>query len=565
MPNVRIMSWNVEKFGADKAAMEGGRSPMCEFVAEVVRTRAVDLLGLMELVGGNGFAVAQRIADLYLNTVAAPVGPPDPKRPNLDGRGNNWDRVVSPRQDGGTQEEYAYIWNAPTYDFNADESKAGGAFWLPGVISQRNFQNITAGLGYSADDWENFFISIEAQELIKKILFVNKGRSRCETTTYRVDPARWSELNDGQGADVVENHGMPKGGLSPAALNAVGNVIWLTDILRFPNTGDRSPYLGWFRCWNSTLLVGMLHAPGPQDQNRFEGINNMNLWQALRDAPNALIMGDFNINAPAETKSSKLEYRVNDANATDTGKLVFSSKPPRFARVFAPLTAALHAPIADNQNPAQNEGLGMTRQLNNVGTTVVATVLPPDATARQAMASTYDNFFYRAAAAAADNPMTVSQAAAVCDLLTDITSPGPGLQAPQPNLALLAMQVFRLWGGADRVRRQIAEMRGGKPLLRAQAKLRAATTSAARATATANANPLSQAAQTRMIQQNAALAAAQTAVNNLTTQADLLENTYLPLFDNAAFVVSNSIGCSAFIFSRAISDHLPILIGLQTP
>ena len=92
---IRVLSWNVESLGDTKAVQPGTQpataSELINFINLVVRHQSAHVVGIMELKGGVGGQVRDRI--LAKDNNARP-GPPF---------AYTWRARLSSRQDGGTR------------------------------------------------------------------------------------------------------------------------------------------------------------------------------------------------------------------------------------------------------------------------------------------------------------------------------------------------------------------------------------------------------------------------------------------------------------------------------
>jgi hypothetical protein len=401
------MSWNIQKFGLSTLAKNHsvlgyGSSKLLKFVASVIDSYNVDIVGIMEIVGGAGDILAIWL-EVELNNCR-------PANPTYE-----WHAIASARQKGGTHEEYLFLWKQeagriqpytenpfPTISINHQ------SFFLYGVLNDWNFDFIfEANLPqpYTAAQKVQFWDALES----------NGYRS----DNFRVPINKWHSLQQAQ-AKAQTNVAMSK---APSSLNGqqlknIQQILLHTKPVCFPKPGNRSPFISDFMIGvTKRLRIALLHAPNPSDPDKYDAINNLALINDLQDTNvNRLLMGDFN----------------TDDGDTRTGwRMDFAQDPNNTAQYsFTYLVPRQHDPVFTRVTGAP---LNMAKQMNNQNTTLTSICLGTNATHGDTLTtSNYDNFYFGSKAANPDQ-ITVSKTPnshpQVVDLISQINGGTLGIDA----------------------------------------------------------------------------------------------------------------------------------------
>lgn len=363
-----VMSWNVESLGASKlATLNGaGRPEIISTLATVIDRSQAQVFGLMEIKGGQGMNIAQQLVAELTNRAPG---------------GRNWRVFGSGRQAGGTQEEYLYIYQHIAGEIEADLNAEPATASLMGVFDPKMVDDILP-------------TAVERAALIDALVtghYIGNGRYRVRSTMrttndLRVVGEKWNELLDLTTRLIFV-------GPQPAYITALPDAMHqrlkarlsAVDVIRFITFGDRSPFMlnlnivdphGAMR----SVLITMVHEPGPQDPTRMAAINiaamSIGTQRCIAAGAFGLLMGDFNI-AAGQMHTGGIAYGRVPALAPGTGVVFKELIPRQVVQVFTPFANAWGA---------------YTDMLAANRTSVVHRVLPPAAVGGDELSSAYDKF-----------------------------------------------------------------------------------------------------------------------------------------------------------------------------
>jgi hypothetical protein len=402
VPTIRLMSWNVESFGDAKAKVPPNNpSELIGFVAAIVNLAGADLVGLMEVKAGVGKTLTGWLTS-KLNAVTAP---------------KTWSGRWSTRQDGGTQEEYILLWRSDSNLISLDNNTEPGPTSLVGVVDTNAFAGLLRGSGWTKQQKQDFYAALATKKYARRPSFKFR-RAMYTTKWWRVDPQTWNQASTNV-LTQVDLSGTPVAGmLTVPQLQDVARKLLQIDILQFPETEERSPYIGNFLLGTNQrpVSVALFHAQGPGVPKRYEAINIIGMSRVLASAPAAVLMGDFNVQFRQMGALGRVWVR--------TPTKFQLAKPTTYVKVFKPIT------------DAPPNGLGMTNhfpQLTDL-TSLGNRWLADSATVADALVNTYDKVFTRGSAnVTASNPQ-------IFNLLRRIAG---DQGAFQQNLARSALTFFR--------------------------------------------------------------------------------------------------------------------------
>ncbi len=549
VPTITVLSWNVEKLGEGKTtrlATDPNLSEIVPFIALVIARTGAELVGIMEINGGMGPRIRDWLVRL-LNNVPGTVGAP-------------WQGRLSTRQDGGTQEEYLYLWKEQPGRLVLDPASFPSATSLIGVVDRNLLAEFAQHLAWSPAQVDQLLDALAASGYINHPWFMERGKQK-HTAEYRMVPVQWKAL---AAMAVPEVEFDPALAQPPAALLGPGGAVARqhlaqmlvdADILRFLTYGARSPYLANFLVGNpgKPLATAIYHAPGPQEQMFTIGpaINTIGMSLSLARAAaagNVLVMGDFNVTA--RQMSEQVEVWGREKNGQ-----------PQFSKVTPVQRQQVFAPIVGGTLNAANL---MNAGGQELRTTYVG-LYQDDATAPDdVLLNAYDKFFFHGGAPPGGQPMTQTNEVEVINLALFLTDRSVYFDA---DLARSALTFFRVFCGDASLDKAIdaltrKESRARLALYAVQGRLRRIDDEIAQQNAAHGRRLPSRSTLTLrrdMLARNVAaeqarLNAAQAQVAN----ARLIRTS----LQNAATVFATGTGSAAAILRDAVSDHVPIVVQL---
>jgi hypothetical protein len=525
---LRVMSWNVESLGWEKATAKvgaAGEAEIIRFIARAIVATNASIVGIMEVKSGIGQLIGTQLTAL-LNNNALPPPPPW-----------NWRFSVSARQDGGTKEEYLVLWREQANVLQLNLQGEPAPTWLIGVVDN----NALAGTANGA----NVLTPVQLETLREALanmgyLYRPQFRKGKKTQTDRIPVPVWNALSAaGVGAIVnLAGSNPPTLPFLPAERQALARRLVAIDALRFPTFDNRAPFVANFQVGNppQPLTFVIYHAPKPGDTALPEAINMIGLSQPLANAQNLLVMGDFNV---PFAQIGTVQARV----WTREGPVA----PVTRRAVFAPITGApLNAP---SRLANVLTSLGNRYRSDQSG----AVSLAPLAVRSNA----YDKIFLRS------GPGVIALPNACAVDLVQLTAAN---QAPlfNPGLAQSTLALFRVLRGIKflekgRKKLQREAQRAQRDETKAQARLHSAEL------AVANAGPHPPAAKLKRVQSSKQdIEAAQQWAAEVAEQL-LALTALLNLINTPAAVAPPGVGSAASVYRHAVSDHLPITIELEVP
>lgn len=536
---ITVLSWNVESLGDGKATLSGVTPPqqseIVNFMSLVIRRSGADLVGIMEVKSGRGPLILQWLLASLNNA-----------RPGAAPFAYTWRGRVSSRQDGGTQEEYLYLWKDQPNRLTLDPAGVPGPTSLVGVVDAGAMETLFATTGWTPTQQNAFFGALAASGYIQHGMY-KVGTKPLTTSTWRVVPSMWNTINTTTNASVAFASGQnPPTALTSTQLQALATQLKNIDILRFISNADRSPYLGNFLVGNPAkrLMVSMLHAPGPQDRTRFEANNIIALSLPMRaqvGQDNLLVMGDFNISAATASKTARAYGRFTNSQ----GAFVFASLTPvQLVQVFAPLTGA----------PLNAADLLGTAETSLTKEYLADTALPTDP-----LNNPYDKFFFKGSATAS-RQITSGNAAVLNVIQTMAANQGTAFAAAIGTSALTFFRAFRggTYFNSALGNLQKAQTKAQGVLNQANSRLQGVRT--AIYNAGGSAAPGS-ALRKRLNKAQDDVADATAKLNAATASVANIQ-AVITLVTTATVATPQGIGSGLAVYRHAVSDHLPITVQL---
>lgn len=439
MATIRLLSWNIQKFGPDKAL----NSDFIEYVCRVIDDCEADLVGFMEVVGGSGLDAMNRCIAVLDNLEAEAAKAAGLAGPRFGWAGWASDKTLS-------NEQYIFLWKADRIDV-ADCRLQGMTRWDDVKAIDDALAHPMADLG--GDD--SLWASLKANGYIDE---------------YGNVP--WSKVNaleaNPNSLDLTDK--WPRFNLDQAQRQQLVNIL-ISDIPQeFSEKRRRPPFImrAGLGAGGTPAVITLFHAPGPGSVQPVFASNQIGAVPAIRDAAVGVVMGDFNLKPNQLAALTKLRY-FNRAKARSeyakTAQWGFIA-----SRTFQRLTGpAFPQQAADAQSTAVGQYFAL---LDNVNTSVVKTVQVPagiitDALVLTTLSSPYDKFLVRSPGATAAAPgANVAQAISLIDAIIPTTRPAPAGGAPvtirtsatpyKQNLAQLASRVYDEW--LDRHARKIRDV-----------------------------------------------------------------------------------------------------------
>lgn len=382
MPEYKVVSWNIQKFGEHshfEAVDAHGAPYFVHVVALCILKTEADIIGIMEVVSNQGDRLVQLLAN-KLNEL-------DPAVPAVGQGTYRWAGMSSERQSSGTQEQYIYLWKqgrvTPTSLDN--RGKAYPSFQLAGILGDNDLDDLIYPLVNAQRTYEQLKSNLETQ--ITGFSGIGSSISLIEPFSYNYKVNTW-QLTDR--SNTFPNL-KPPFHVYNNDKNKLRRYLLANKPVFFPSLGYRAPYIGEFQLNNKTITIALFHAPGPQDLNRYTAINNISDVPRIRNAGNGLIMGDFNIdvvtdhNQLSNATITGFEYYIYQGRGWRRGEWVYD-RGRRAFRVFQPITALGYRKSTDAKT-----SLKASRITESNGN-------PADISL--ALSSTYDKFFYKQGAAA---------------------------------------------------------------------------------------------------------------------------------------------------------------------
>ena len=95
MEKITAMGWNVENLGKSKLKKEQGGVELIKFIAEVIKQKKADVVGISEIRSNRGEDIGKYLVDAI---------------------GGDWGYGASPKFCNGRWEQYLFVWNRTTID-----------------------------------------------------------------------------------------------------------------------------------------------------------------------------------------------------------------------------------------------------------------------------------------------------------------------------------------------------------------------------------------------------------------------------------------------------------------
>jgi len=533
---VKVMSWNIQKFGDKGLAPNNGmagaavaKSALVDFIAQLVTEQDVEVLGIVEVVKGLGNTLTGFLTDT-LNNMPVPLGA-------------TWRGISSARQTKGTQEEYIYIWLEQDDRLERNANLTASPYWLINIVDHRAFDTFLATKGWGATEMGQLQQGLKDEGYIAKV-----------GSVWRLTGTGWNELNQ-VGATLRFPAGNPlNANLTDADKALIQQQLLNIDFIKFTTNNDRSPFLiNYTIDGNRALNIALYHAPGPQTNIVYSAINALSLSSFMQNAENLMLMGDFNV----EPDNNII---VPTYNRIINGPVVTFGVNGPAQEVFNPIiNAPLNTQTFAFDDPVNDGGTSLTtvgRVLDN------ADRVPTNAWDLQARL--YDNFLVRSNA---NNAQALNSQNPAINLVPQMISQNQGTYVAA--LGLAAMRAFKqlspdtwLDNKIDDANRQLA--RAQLNLTDAQAALAAANAAAA-AAAAGGANAAGQAVNRKRGRNP------QDEVNRFTDDVRIFTNRVNTLtairtaIAPAVVTAAPNLATGFVVYRRIISDHLPISTQINTP
>lgn len=353
MASINVLSWNIQKFGADKAKDEH----FLRYVAYVVGQARADVVGIMEVVGQVGTVLVSNLLP-FLN--------------NLD-TAATWRGVAGRRTAAAPNEQYVLLWRA-------DRLEVTDGPRMIGVLAGPEFDKFL--LDHMIDDRDALLASLVAHRYIDK--------------HDRVNPRAYGWLVNDKAPLDLETHKNKKlhYKLNDAKKRVLTALLTADAPQFFPARKARPPLVATVRPKGTTIDIrlALLHAPGPGFDPPRTAMQ-LKLITGLEGARAAVVMGDFNLNAQESARVRALEsFDIAQGRVA----YVYTARGEKVeCLAFQPLTGpALKAKPAD---PRFQKTLGFKGTLEKEKTSLVKTIMPDLIATKKNVdalrANEYDRFF----------------------------------------------------------------------------------------------------------------------------------------------------------------------------
>jgi endonuclease/exonuclease/phosphatase family metal-dependent hydrolase len=516
MPGVKVLSWNIQKFGSSKIDIANGGGAVFQLIGELVREFQPDIVGIMEVMSSSARSILRFILA---------------KLNNIPGQQGSWAGSCSKGQTGSPYETYIFLWKTTTV--TTQTQAIPGPLWLTNVI---DYESLAGFFATHATDFPGF---VQKSALISSLT----ANGYAETCTYKVDSnsgasvtigqsrlayEKWVELNTSRTFDFSkDNYQLPA-----TCTDDLAKSLLHIDVLQFLEENQRSPYIGRFQVLdgNRNLTVVLYHAPF--DNTRFNIFNVIAQSDALaadRGNGGVLLMGDFNVDESEINTQADYYVRVDGDGQFGRQRPVNQLHGYTQKAVFADVEGA---------------PLSLAACLNNTPTTLKKVPLPINSPAASVWASSYDRFFFGTADNQANGPLFGNPDAERIDLVT-LCCNVTGNLTYDPNWGQAMKALFVAMGGVARIN---SKMMFNITYSGIQNKI------VTRAQNTLNSPSSSMQAKMRA---QVTIAMAQKKVTAC-TQENLLYQNLLDSLNDATVPAPNSWEAAAYAYSQ-VSDHLPIL------
>jgi len=452
-----------------------------------------------------------------------------------------WEGRLSSRQDGGTQEEYLFLWQNQANVLTLDPNGSPGPTSLIGIADLNVLENVIRQQGWTPEQGTQLLQALFDSGYLR---YGQYGSKKSKTRTLRMVPAQWNALRTAPPPAAVTFKPAPARqppagfAASATAQQALAAQLVNIDMLRFTTYAERSPYLGNFLVGSSgkSLMVALLHAPGPQNFPA-EATNIVGLSLPMQQQVvqrNLLLMGDFNVSAANMQRRTLVYGRFQKGP-----DFVFDTvSPRRYAPAFGPLTGS-------------TPGLGTTDLLPGTLTSLTNAYLPDNTTIASTRCNPYDKLLFKGSTTAGQ-AMTPANATVV-DLVQRIAAnQGPNFNQ---QFGSVALTYFRAYLGAAFLTKAAARLdrkqgEADREVKRCQKKVNGFTL------------PITnEAMHLRYSAANEDLLKAQDKSQELTVSRNNIRSV-AALVANALAQTPTGIGTGLAIYRFGISDHLPVMVDL---
>jgi len=157
-------------------------SQIISIIAQVISFTGARIVGLMEINGGKGAEImGWLIAKLNSN--------------RLPNAAKQWMGRLSSRQDGGTMEEYIYLWENEATVLTLDMNGIPGPTSLIGVADLNALEGFMLRKGWNANTGQQLLDALEESGYLRFGTY-SKGSRRPKTKKLRVAPDQWQAINN---------------------------------------------------------------------------------------------------------------------------------------------------------------------------------------------------------------------------------------------------------------------------------------------------------------------------------------------------------------------------------
>lgn len=426
--SLKILSWNIQKFGEEKL----NDANVINYICAVIKLAQAQVVGLMELVGWQGNETRDKLVATLNN------------HETLKNTGITWAGEASEMTPARPNEQYLFLWQTNQFQ------KTEHVLW--NVVGEAAFDPFFKKYNISSGDQDKFWQSLFKNGVLDAAFQLKPKTRESITADYRnldlskKDP-KFDKLTGPEKQDVV-------------------NLLLKEQPQTFPLRGSRPPFLlaGKAQPGKQDILFMLFHAPGPGNGLPRVASNQLTV-KPVHDAAICVVMGDFNVNSAECGNEYTLQYF--DQFLGRLAYVMDAKSKKLFAYPFQRLTGPQIKGTATDPTLATVESYAkrLWDTKTSISTTLVDPTVVADAAAVQGiLSSEYDKFFVRAPKA---DPVA-AYAFPTMDAMTpkQVTVP-PGVFATRSttttsyvsDLASFGKQAFDAWW-----ERQNAKKRKSKEL-----------------------------------------------------------------------------------------------------
>jgi hypothetical protein len=299
---VKFLSWNIQKFGTKKAT----DPTFIGLIVEIIINTGANIVGIMEIVALQGDYIVQTLVSA-LNNAEGNNYESDENKPDY----LCWKGIASEEQYGNPKEQYIFLWKETNNLKTTIDD-----FQLPGIVDDNLIKNQIP----KQTDRDIFYDHLRKYYFINNVVFriMDKKAIEIENLSKSVSPIFTPPL--------------------PAKIKNLNKNKKLAEALfksytplTFPHYTSRPPYIGEFEISNGQKLVVILfHAPGPGNPEKFSALNKVHELALVKNANNAIFMGDFNIKA-SENKYACWSYDADNQKVKNSNGRGYETEP-----IFSP-------------------------------------------------------------------------------------------------------------------------------------------------------------------------------------------------------------------------------------